>query len=116
MKILICGPEGSGKTSLAKPLAELLNALYVNKDTYSEELRGYIDGLVAAGKIVVIDKRCNNADAVEYLSPDYVIWMDTVDSSTEKPSTVNYHVAEWFHDTHAQLVDIVQTYMKRNNL
>ena len=31
MKILICGPEGSGKTTLAKPFAELLGGIYVNK-------------------------------------------------------------------------------------
>lgn len=114
MIILICGPEGSGKTTLAKPLADLLNAVYVNKDTYSNELKGYIDGLVAAGKTVVVDKRCNTNEAVEYLDPKFVIWMDTKNVKTEKPSRVNYHVAQWFDDTHAQLVDVVKTFMERN--
>jgi hypothetical protein len=27
---------------------------------------------------------------------------------------VNYHVAEWFNDTHAQLMPVVQTWMERN--
>lgn len=116
MKILICGPEGSGKTTLAKPFAELINAVYVNKDSYQNELRGYVDGLVAAGQTVVIDKRCNSNEAVEYLNPDYVVWMNTVKEKTEKPTSVNYSVAEWFNDTHAQLVDVVKTYMERNNV
>ena len=29
MKILICGPKGSGKTTLAKPLAKELNGEYI---------------------------------------------------------------------------------------
>ena len=78
MKILICGPEGSGKTTLAKPFAKLLDATYVTKESYANELRGYCDGLVAAGKTVVIDKRCNTNASVEYLDPDYIVWMDTI--------------------------------------
>ena len=116
MKILICSPEGSGKTTLAKPFAELINAIYINKDSYPKELRGYIDGLVASGNTVVIDKRCNTKEAVDYLSPDYVVWMNTVKEKTEKPSHVNYAVAKWFNDTHAQLVEVVKTYMERNNV
>lgn len=113
MKILICGPEGSGKTTLAKPFAELLNAVYVNKDSYENELRGYVDGIIAAGKHVVIDKRCNTKQAVDYLAPDYIVWMDTVEDKTEKPDYVNYHVAQWFEDTDKQLAEVVTNYMKR---
>lgn len=111
MKILICGIEGSGKTILAKPLSELLNAVYVNKDTYTKELRGYVDGLVAAGKTVVIDKRCSTSKAVEYLAPDYIIWMDTRTKKTERPNRVDYHVSKWFDDTHNQLVKVVNNYI-----
>jgi len=116
MIILICGAEGSGKTVLAKPFAQLLNAVYVNKDTYQKELKGYIDGLVAAGKTVVVDKRCQTSKAVEYINPDFVVWMDTVDAKIERPAKVNYHVAQWFNDTHAQLGSVVKTYMERNNI
>ena len=111
MKILICGIEESGKTTLAKPLSELLNAVYVNKDTYTKELRGYVDGLVAAGKTVVIDKRCSTKKAVEYLAPDYIIWMDTRTKKTERPNRVDYHVSKWFDDTHNQLVKVVNNYI-----
>jgi shikimate kinase len=32
MKILITGSKGSGKTTLARPLSELLGAIYVDDD------------------------------------------------------------------------------------
>lgn len=114
MIILVCGAEGSGKTVLAKPFAELLGAEYVNKDTYNRnELKGYIDGIASTGKIVVVDKRCQTIKAHEYIDPDYVVWVDTVDEKIETPPKVNYHVAAWFKDTHEQLVDVVKSYMER---
>jgi nicotinamide riboside kinase len=114
MIILICGPQRSGKSTLAKPLAELLKATYVTQHTYHEELKGYVDGLVAAGNIVVIDKPCKTAASVEYLEPDYVVWLDTIEEKTEKPKHVDYHVAAWFTDTHEVLKDVVTKWMERN--
>tara|TARA_E500000178_G_C16825014_1_gene663336 strand:+ start:126 stop:473 length:348 start_codon:yes stop_codon:yes gene_type:complete len=114
MKILICGPEGSGKTTLAKPFADLLNAVYITKDSYQKELKGYIDGIVSAGKIVVIDKRCNTNKSVEYLDPDYIVWMDMHTVKTERPYRVDYHVTDWFDDTDKQLLDVVKRYMEKN--
>lgn len=115
MIILICGAEGSGKTVLAQPFSELLGAVYVNKDTYLHELKGYIDGLVAAGKTVVVDKRCQTADAHKYIQPDFVVWMDTVKEKTERPPRVDYHVSEWFNDTHQQLLLVINTFIERNH-
>jgi len=115
MIILVCGAEGSGKTVLAKPFAELINAIYVNKDSYQKELKGYIDGLVAAGKTVVLDKRCQSREAVEYIDPDYVVWMDTVSNTIETPPKVNYHVNQWFEDTHKQLGAVVLNYMAKQD-
>ena len=114
MIILICGPEGSGKTTIAKPLAELLGAQYVTKDSYTKELKGYIDGIVSTGKTVVIDKRCNTNKAVEYLDPNYIVWMDMRTVKTEKPYRVDYHVEQWFNDAHLQLSQVVNRYMGKN--
>jgi broad-specificity NMP kinase len=115
MIILVCGPEGSGKTTIAKPLAELLCAEYVTKDTYKQELKGYIDGIASTGKIVVVDKRCNTNAAVEYLNPDDVVWMDMRTVKTEKPYKVNYHIEKWFTDSHNQLLEVVKRYMEIKN-
>jgi len=116
MIILVCGAEGSGKTVLAKPFAELINAVYVNKDTYPrKELKGFIDGLNAAGKIVVVDKRCQTKEAHDYIKPDYVVWMDTVDAKIETPPKVNYHVSAWFDDTHEVLAHVIKNYMDKDN-
>jgi len=112
MKILICGPEGSGKTTLAKPFAKLINGIYVNKDSYANELRGYIDGIVSAGKTVVIDKRCNTNKAVEYLDPDYIVWMDMRTVKTERPNRVDYHIEKWFNNAHEQLMPVVQRWIE----
>ena len=54
-------------------------------------------------------------------NPDYTVWMDTIKEGRfedtnrlfEKPKNVDYHVSQWFDDTHAQLVLIVQNYMLR---
>jgi len=115
MKILICGPEGSGKTTLAKPFAELISAAYVTKDTYTNELKGYVDGIVSTGKTVVIDKRCNTNESVEYLNPDYIVWLDMRTVKTERPSRVDYHITQWFDDTHAQLMEVIQSYMEKKD-
>ena len=111
MKILICGPEGSGKTTLAKPFADLIGGVYINKDSYQKELRGYVDGIVAAGKSVVIDKRCNTTKAVDYLDPDYVVWLDMRTVKTERPNRVDYHIEGWFDNTPEQLSKVVERYI-----
>jgi polynucleotide 5'-kinase involved in rRNA processing len=113
MKILICGAEGSGKTTLAKPLANLLGAEYINKDSHKQELKGFVDGLISAGKTVVIDKRCNGKEEIDYLDPDFIVFMDTVNDKSTCPYRYDYHVSEWFNDTHFVLVEIVKKYMER---
>jgi len=113
MIILICGAEGSGKSVLAKPFAELIGAVYVTKDTYANELKGYVDGLVAAGKTVVIDKRCSTNAAITYLNPNFIVWMDTVSVKTETPHQVDYHVSQWFDDTSKQLSEVITKFITR---
>ena len=109
MKILICGPKGSGKTTLAKPLANELNGKYI-KCGQLYTIQEHLDN----NKIVVIDKSCETNKKIKKLNPDFIVWMDMLEEKTEKPYKVNYHVSKWFDDTAVQLADVVKTFMERN--
>jgi len=139
MKILICGLPGSGKSTLAEPLAELLGAVWINADQIREKyndwdftpegrirqaqrMRYLSDGVVMAGKVAVTDFVAPTEKARAEFDADYTVWMDTIaegrfedtNKMFEKPTDVNYHVNEWFEDTHAQLLPIIKNYMERN--
>ena len=91
MKILICGPGGSGKKTLAKPLEELL------KDSCT-----------------IVVEACTNQLQVDEIDPEYIVWMDTLDNvKTFKPNNIDYHIAQWFNDTHKQLADVVIQHITR---
>ena len=138
MKILIFGLPGSGKSTLAKPFAELIGGIHINGDDIrkryedsdfstkgrlrqSLRMRHLADGIVLAGKIAVADFVCPTQVTRDWFEADYTIWMDTIDKGRyddtnemfEKPEKVNYHVAKWFDDTHAQLADVVNNYMRK---
>jgi len=139
MKILIFGLPGSGKSTLAEPFAELLGGVWINADKVRERyndwdftpegrirqaqrMKHLADGVVMAGKIAVADFVCPTEQARLEFDPDYTIWMDTITEGRfedtnkmfEKPASYNYHVANWFDDTHVQLLEVVKNYMKRN--
>lgn len=136
MKILICGLPGSGKSTLAEPFAELIGAVWINADAVRERyddwdfspegrirqanrMKHLSDGVVMAGKIAVADFVAPTDKARAEFDADYVIWMDTIkegrfedtNAMFEKPTNVDYHVATWFKDTHAELVKVVQNYI-----
>ena len=138
MKILVFGLPGSGKTTLSKPLAELLGGVHINADDvrtryndwdfsikarieHAKRMLYLAEGVILANEIAVIDFVCPLAKTRDLINADYTIYMDTIKESEYKdtniifqkptPQEVNYHVNEWFDDTHKQLVKVVHNYM-----
>ena len=136
MKILIFGLPGSGKTTLAKPFAELIGGVHINADAVrkqyddwdmtlqgrirqAQRMRHLADGVVMAGKIAIADFVCPTDQTRIEFDANYTVWMDTIKESQyqdtnamfEKPKHCDYHVAKWFDNTHAELVKVVNNYM-----
>ena len=136
MKILIFGLPGSGKTTLAKPFAELVNGVWLNADKLrhmyddwdftlkgrmrqAQRMRHLADGVVMAGKIAVADFVCPTEEARTVFAPDYTVWMDTIQEGRyedtnalfEKPAKVDYHVSKWFDNTPEALLPVVNRFM-----
>ena len=141
MKILIFGLPGSGKSTLAEPFAKLINGVWINADQVREQyndwdftqggrmrqaqrMRYLSDGVVRAGGTAIADFVCPTENARREFDADYTVWMDTIKQGRyedtnkvfQAPTKFDYHVAEWFNDTHAQLADVVKNYMERNNV
>ena len=140
MKILIFGLPGSGKTTLAKPFAELLGGVHLNADEVRTQyddwdftpegrmrqamrMKFLSDGVVMAGKIAIADFICPTEAARTEFNPDFTVWMDTIKQGRfedtnkmfQAPVEYDYHVAEWFDNTHIQLMDVVKSYIERRN-
>jgi adenylylsulfate kinase len=139
MKILIFGLPGSGKTTLAKPFADLIGAVHINADQVREEyddwdfspegrmrqaqrMRHLSDDVVRAGKIAVTDFVCPTEEARLAFDPDFTVWMDTIKEGRfedtnkvfEQPPKCDYHVSGWFDDTHVELMKVVSKWMQRD--
>ena len=139
MIILIMGLPGSGKTTLAKHLVQMFNAVWLNADKVREEvndwdfsptgrtrqadrMKNYAQKALDNNRNVIADFVCPTEQTRADFKADYIVWMDTIKEGKyedtnrmfEKPTNVNYHVAEWFSDTHAQLLEVVQNYIERD--
>ena len=139
MKILIFGLPGSGKTTLAKPFADLIGGVHINADQVREEyddwdftpegrmrqaqrMRHLSDGVVRAGKVAVTDFVCPTEQARLAFDPDFTVWMDTIEEGRfedtnkmfETPAKYDYHVSKWFDDTHVELLKVVKKWMERD--
>lgn len=141
MKILIFGLPGSGKTTLAKPFADLVGGVHINADAVrtsyddwdfslsgrirqSVRMKHLADGVVMAGKIAVCDFIAPTEEARTNFNPDFTVWMDTISRGRyedtndlfEPPEQVDYHIEDWFDDAHEQLMPVVKRWIEINNV
>lgn len=92
------GLPGAGKTTLAEPLVEALDAVWFNADKirekyddwdFSEEgrirqanrMRDLCDAVVANGGIAVADFVAPTPQSRKDFNPDFLIWVDTIAES-----------------------------------
>ncbi len=95
MKILIMGLPGSGKTTLAKLLVPMFNAVWLNADEvrkeaddwdFSEEgrkrqanrMKSKAQEALDNNRVVVADFICPTDETRADFNADYTIWMDTI--------------------------------------
>ena len=108
-KILIMGLSGSGKTSLAKLLAPMFNAVLINEDEVRKEANDFdlsevgrsihtnrmkrlADEAIQNNRNVIADFECTDDERKDF-NADYIIYMDTIkESKLEPPSNFDFKV------------------------
>ena len=137
MKILIMGLPGSGKTTLAKLLVPMFNAVWLNADEVRKEaddwdftsegrirqanrMKTLAQEAVDANRVVVADFICPTESTRQDFGADYTIWMDTIKEGRfddtnkmfEEPKKPNFIVKHFEADMWAFLIkqDILDTH------
>jgi len=113
MKILICGLSGSGKTVLAKALEKKLEyCFHLNADEVREKyndwdfsLEGRIrqakrmsslaDELLKEFDYVICDFICPTNETRKLVSPDYIIYMNTINKSIFEDTDKIFEIPEF---------------------
>ena len=108
-KILIMGLPGSGKTSLAKLLAPMFNAVLLNEDEvrkkandfdltdigrsiHTNRMKRLADEAIQNNRNVIADFECTDDERKDF-NADYIIYMDTIkESKLELPSNFDFKV------------------------
>ena len=108
-KILIMGLPESGKTSLAKLLAPMFNAVLINEDEVRKEANDFdlsevgrsihtnrmkrlADESIQNNRNVVADFECTDDERKDF-NADYIIYMDTIkENKLEPPSNFDFKV------------------------
>ena len=129
-KILIFGLPGCGKTTLANKLAQKLGCQHLNADRIREQFNDWDfsdEGRErqlyrmmelsehASGQYVILDFVCPKSSFRKKLSPEVVIYLDTIQESRyedtnqifeipQKNEFISYHFTEMDSDLHAQKV------------
>ena len=103
------GLPGSGKTSLAKLLAPMFNAVLINEDEVRKEANDFdlsevgrsihtnrmkrlADEAIQNNRNVVADFECTDDERKDF-NADYIIYMDTIkEGKLEQPSNFDFKV------------------------
>ncbi len=107
MKILVCGLPGSGKTWLSERLSKYLkNCAWYNADILrrcsndwdfttegrnrqARRMKEFADFEVKNGRWVICDFVAPTEKIREIFSPDYIIWLDTINQARVVSSKIN---------------------------
>tara|TARA_R100001480_G_C4698190_1_gene177177 strand:+ start:317 stop:730 length:414 start_codon:yes stop_codon:yes gene_type:complete len=114
MKILICGLSGSGKSTLAKALIKKLDfCFHLNADEVREKYNDWDfspEGRIRQAKrmssladelslmnpdYIIFDFICPTNETRKLVSPDYVVYMDTIDKSIYEDTDKVFEIPEF---------------------